>query len=489
MLFCDEDAQRGPLTRADAARGVGVVLAVFIATRLVVWSFAYAGALLNVRIELGLKPPFELYEKELAARLHDPASREYALFLERFAHFRPLLNFDGLHYRSIVQNGYRYRPVSLDAEPAERQQNIAFFPLYPLTASLLTPLLGVHGAMIFVSHAAALAAALVLHFWITWRVDAACAAAAVACVLCLPSACYYSFGYAESTTLLMTVLTLACLDAGRLLPAALACGLATATRPTAAALVPVFLLAAWARRAPRGARQADPSRERKAAGGPNRPDPRRPPLPDAHGSDQSTAVTYAANSVAPRNWTRLLLLAPLSIAGITAYAGYLTYRFGSPLVYFTNFRVGWVPDKQRADWFQFVTLARAWDQFKYFGRTLSGLPESVVTVLKPFTWNMPMSLGLVAVSLAAWRVVPRSFRPLLLLAPLIFLQSYLASGGATFGVEPIGRYMGVATPALVILGIWMQRRWPAGLRAGAWAAMMVLQAAWAFHFGLDEWSG
>ena len=63
-------------------------------------------------------------------------------------------------------------------------------------------MLSTNAAMVLVAHACALAAALVLYMWVRWRVDEHAALFAVAATFCLPSACYYSFAYAESLTLL-----------------------------------------------------------------------------------------------------------------------------------------------------------------------------------------------------------------------------------------------------------------------------------------------
>jgi hypothetical protein len=86
------------------------------------------------------------------------------------------------------------------------------------------------------------------------------------------------------------------------------------------------------------------------------------------------------------------------------------------------------------------------------------------------------------------RFAPPTFRPYLWLGPLIFLQAYLASGGTSFGVEPIARYMAVAVPAFVVLAAWM-RRWPAAGQAALMTALMLLQTAWALAFGAGEWAG
>jgi hypothetical protein len=186
--------------------------------------------------------------------------------------------------------------------------------------------------------------------------------------------------------------------------------------------------------------------------------------------------------------TRLLRLAPLMLlaaSGILAYGVFLTCRFGSPLVYVTNFKAGWVPESARATWLQFLTLAPLWSQFKH----LAGVPLGLLELANPLTWNVPFCLFILFLSLGGLRRVPRSFRPLLLLGPLIFVQSYAASGGASFGIDPIARYLAVSVPAFAVLAAWCTREWRCGTRTALIAFMLLLQAAWALRFGLREWSG
>jgi len=430
--------------RAGLARGLLLVLLIFIATRLVVWVAAYSGALMLFRIENGLTPPWEKHLRPMAAALGAPDSPVRQRAAAVLGNFAPLCRFDGGHYRSIIEGGYRYVPPAPgETDRGKLEQNIAFFPLYPLLCRPLARQLGTFPAMVLVSHIAALGAAALFYLWLRSRIDEATALTAVALLLALPSACYFSFGYAESTTLLLTAATLWLLDARCFGTAAVCSGLATATRPTALAVAVV------------------------------------------------TALAYWCNGEGDRG-RRLRQLVPLGLVaagGLIAYASFLTWQYGSPLVYLANFKAGWVPDAMRADWFQYLTLARVWDQFKYFGHALAGFPVGLVQLANPFAWNMPLNLFLLAVSLAGLPRVPRSFRPLLALPPLVFLHAYLASGGATFGVEPIGRYMAGSLPAIVVLAAWTVREWRWGGRAALLAFFVLLQAAWAFRFGLDEWSG
>lgn len=429
--------------RSRRWRGVAFVCLLFLTTRVVTWTGAYYGALTLFRIENKVEPSFEKRMQEWARHPPPDDSPLARSARESLADFAPLCRFDGNHYRSIIERGYQYTPPPPGALPEQRAQNIAFFPLYPLLCQPLSRFFGPRAALVLVAHICALAAAILLYLWVRHRIDDPSARFAAAVTLCLPAACYYSFGYAESLTLLLTVAALWLIDRRAWLPAALICGLATATRPTALPIVGVYALAYWF----------------------NNSDTRR---------------------------ARLLKLVPLVIvgaAGLLAYAGYLTYRFDSPLVYAANFRAGWVTDEARANWLEYLTLARMWDQFKYFGRMIASLPVGLVNLASPLLWNVPTDLFILFLSLAGLLRVPRSFRPLLALGPLIFLQAYVASGGATFGIEPIARYLAVAVPAFVVLAAWATREWRPGLRHALLALLLFLQGAWAFRFGMVEWSG
>ena len=421
-------------------RGLLVVIAIYLLTRLVIWTGAYTGSFLHFRMRFAMHHPFEFYVEELGDALADPASEQSRWLATYLRDLNPLVRFDGQHYRSIIEGGYDYRPP----EPGERlEQNIAFFPLYPLTCRLLTGALPANIAMVLVAHMATLAAVVLLYIWLRGKVDHHAALWATICVLALPSSCYLAFGYAECLTLLLFVIVCMLIDRGWFWPAAIVCGLATATRPTAIVMAPILLLAFWLR-----------------------------------------------NPAPPRR--KLMLLMPLgllAITGIAAYAAFLTSEFGSPFVYSANFRNGWVPDHNRGDWLEYIALARVWYQFKHLLRVIVDFPLGLVELVNPRTWNLPLTFFLIWASLAGlWRVPPR-FRPLLLIGPLTFIQAYLASGGAEFGVLPIARYMTAAVPTLAVVGIWMAREWSPAARHFTLAAMLVLQGLWALHFTMLEWPG
>lgn len=444
MLFEDTSAiKRGESPPGTPWRGLWIVGMLFLLSRLVAWTGAYTGAVLDFRIQCGLDAPFEKHLVELREKLADLESPERKVWDKTVADFAAVTRFDGEHYESIIVEGYHYKPVGEDAHFNEREQNIAFFPIYPLLASGFTLWMTPQAALVLTANLMTLVAAVLFYLWVRRRVDEQAALFGLACLLFWPSAAYYSFGYAESTTLVLTVAMLYAVDCKRFWIGAICCGLATASRPTAAGLVPVFAIAYW--------------------------------ISDSERPAKSRLL-------------RLIPLGALAVSGMAAYAGFLWYEFGSPLVYFTNFRVGWTPTSTRASWLEYLTLARVWDQFKYFGRVLANFPVGLIELTNPFTWNMPLNFFVLFLSIAAIPRVPTRFRPLLLLGPFIFAQAYLASGGAAFGVEPISRYTAVAVPAFVVLGAWCTREWRPGYRYALLTFFVVTQAAWAIRYGAGEWS-
>lgn len=445
LLFEDEPPACGlPPSGARVWRGLLLVVLVFLGTRLVTWTGAYYGAHTLFRVRNQLAPP---WGRHLKRWKNEPPEAHADIMRSReqiLGDFAPLCRFDGAHYHSIITEGYHYAPPPpVITSRRQVEQNIAFFPLYPLAVRPLAGAWGVRGAMVAVSHLCALLAGIVLYLWIRWRIDETTAVLAVALLFCWPPACYYSFGYAESLTLVLIVAALALMDRGAFVLAAVACGLATAARPTAAPIAAVFMLSYWL----------------------NRDEPRG------------------------RRLCRLVPLSLVAVGGLAAYAVFLGVRFGSPLVYFDNFRAGWVPDKIRASWLEYLTLTPVWEQFKYFRNTVRDFPAGLINLANPLMWNVPLNLFILFLSLAGLGRVPRRFRPLLWLGPLIFLQAYLASGGAKFGIEPIARYTALAVPAFVVLAAWCLREWRPAARGVFVSLLLLLQAAWAFRFGFQEWSG
>jgi len=423
-------------------RGLLAALLIFAASRALVWTCAYTGAALRVRMAEQLEPPLVWKQKQLDALLSNPNSSLRLRMARELGHFAPLLRWDAGHYWWIVTTGYEYEPPDPGKPMEQNQWNIAFFPLYPLLCWPAAKLLGVPTALTLVANLAAFAACAAFYLWARTRLDAGGALWAVAVLALWPTSCFLSFGYAESTALLLFVLALWCADSRRFWLAALFCALASAARPTGAALVLTLGIAA-----------------------------------------------FAGKRGGLRRWGTALCVCAVGAAGMIAYAAYLWAQFGSPFVYSDNFAAGWVGPNDGFRWSAWLSGAKLWEGLRYFRRAAFGFPLGLVELVNPMAWNVPLTAVLLVLSVAAMRHVPPATRPLLLLGPLIFAQRYWAAGWYTFGIESMARYVGLAAPFFLVFGAWLARGAPRGVAAGALTLLALLQATWALHFGMGEWAG
>ena len=146
--------------------------------------------------------------------------------------------YDSIHYRSIIDGGYEHAiPVGPDGQL--RPSNLAFFPLFPALAKLVTflPGQGSLAAVVIVAWLSAIAAA-----WGIYAVGAHLWSRTTGILLAMlwgviPHALVESMGYSEA---LFTALAAWCLYAlawERWLTAGVLCLFAGLTRPTAIALI------------------------------------------------------------------------------------------------------------------------------------------------------------------------------------------------------------------------------------------------------------
>lgn len=425
------------------ARGLAVAILICLGTRIVVWTAAYAGALVHVRVDQQIRPPLGWHEAELHAALTDPQSGLSRALRRETENAAPFIKWDSGHYRSIVESGYSYRAAAPGESGELAQSNIAFFPLYPLVARALAPWVGANWALVVTANIAAILLAILVYQWSTVRTDPATATLATALVFSWPTACFYSFGYAESLMVVLLCAALLAADRRHWWLAAVLAGLATASRPTAVCFAPLLAWAFW----------IDQRAERPAA--------------------MLSAV----------------LLGVVALWGAAAYAVFLTLQFGSPAVYFETLRAGWFADPPTGATRDMLTLARVREGFLPFVRVIAEWPIGLSRLMDPMTWNMTLTITVVVVSLVGWRRVSPQFRPLLLLAPLIFAQRYGSSGWSSFGMESMSRYVGVALPVFLLMAGWLNRACGEYVRAAILCGALLLQAAWAFYLGLGEWCG
>lgn len=144
----------------------------------------------------------------------------------------PTMRWDAGHYLHILLHGY----------PAAITDTTAFFPAYPLMARPLLGVMSPDAALVTVSHVAGLAGVALLYAWARRLTGSGTALRAVVLVCTWPLAMYFSTGYSEGLFFLCVMAALLALQSGHRWAAAVAAGLATATRPTGLAVAAIVLL-------------------------------------------------------------------------------------------------------------------------------------------------------------------------------------------------------------------------------------------------------
>lgn len=158
--------------------------------------------------------------------------------------YHQLLQWDSEWYFRIATEGYRY-----NGDPTI-QQNIVFYPLYPMLARGVAAISGLTtaDAMLLVANVAGLAAVVALFKLVREEFGDRIALATVALLSFFPASVLLSAGYTEPLELLLIVLFFLVLKQQRYLSAALFAGLAVAERSTGIVLLPVLLWEMWRNR-------------------------------------------------------------------------------------------------------------------------------------------------------------------------------------------------------------------------------------------------
>lgn len=158
--------------------------------------------------------------------------------------FQALFHWDAGHYRQIATHGYTYTPG--------RASDVAFFPLYPLTAAALAGglALSVSAALLVVASGCHAASFVLLHAYVRVRFPGqkAMPAACLAAFALYAPTLFFHVPYSEALFVCLSLLTL--LAVQHRLPLGLLAvliGAATATRPVGVCLL-ALLFAASARR-------------------------------------------------------------------------------------------------------------------------------------------------------------------------------------------------------------------------------------------------
>ncbi|MBT1515792.1 glycosyltransferase family 39 protein [Bradyrhizobium sp. SRL28] len=158
--------------------------------------------------------------------------------------YHQLLQWDSEWYFKIVTDGYQY-----NGDPTV-QQNIVFYPLYPMLARGLATISGLTpaDALLLVSNVAGLLAIVLLFKLVREEFGDQLALATTALLSFFPASVLLSAGYTEPLALLLIVSFFLALKRKYYLSAALLAGLAVATRSTGVVLLPVLLWEMWANR-------------------------------------------------------------------------------------------------------------------------------------------------------------------------------------------------------------------------------------------------
>jgi hypothetical protein len=112
----------------------------------------------------------------------------------------PLARWDAVWYRNVAVEGYRY-------DPSQKENNVGFYPLYPLLLRWISGLLGSNVLWTGIALSLVfLLAALILtaDLFVQWAGDLSAALPGAATLLFFPTAFYFASVYTESLFLLAT---------------------------------------------------------------------------------------------------------------------------------------------------------------------------------------------------------------------------------------------------------------------------------------------
>lgn len=329
--------------------------------------------------------------------------------------YASLLRWDSGWYYSILAGGYSFNG------DASVQQNVNFFPLYPLVSRITSIALGVggYGALLIVANASALLSVVALYKLVSSRFDDETALTAVALFSFFPASLFLSAGYSESLTLLFMLCCFLLMQKQNYIAAAAVAGLAVATRATGMALLPVILWELW----------------------------------HQHGIERRRRILYVP------------LVIVLTTSGIWAHMIFLWNTLGDPLAFWSA-RAAWMNSGKAigSGLTDLLTLAPLLHALK-----LESLKSFVPAGLDP--WFFALFAILVAIS---WRRLPFSF---LLFSLGVLLIPYLALGGGQ-GFSSMTRYVFLAFPVFIGAAALLKGRpWLTASAVGLFSAMLFAYSA------------
>lgn len=345
-------------------------------------------------------------------------------------------NWDGRHYKEIVEEGYHYE--------AAKPSNVAFFPAFPLLARWLANLTGMSAdmALLLVAHVSLAAAFVGLAAYLQRRFPEMPRLTSYVLVVfgLWPTTMFFRMAYSESLFFLCTILTLYGIERKwPLILIALIVGFATATRSVGVCLLVPLAWHAWQR-----------------------------------SSGRWDAI-------------RTLCLVPVACWGITAFMVYQHLEFGDPLA-FAQTQQNW---RMRPP-VPLLTQMRDLAILEPVGAVFD--PDSVCCwqrysgqVSPLFSLQLANSCywfsGLVLIGIGIWKRWLTNFEWSLALG--LLLVPYVLRGHEMC-MGSMGRFAAVAFPVYIVLGQILVRL-PAGFVAALLALSGFFLGAYAALFAAGYW--
>lgn len=326
----------------------------------------------------------------------------------------PFVHWDALWYLSVVEVGYQ-----ADTN-APTQQNPAFFPLFPLIVKGMTHVgMPTIPAAIFIANLSTLAASMMLYSFVRTTYGESAARWTLLLWLFHPMAFFGSVPYADSLLAICTIAAMQAISRQRHVIAGLWCGIATAVRPPALALVGLF-------------------------------------LPSIVGKSLSTRTRGDA-----------FIGLCLSGVGVALYFLYLGYEFGDPLLYL------------HTKWYDPPSMSGL-NPLRWLKTLLGGIVGIFLLIFRHDTPSLELYSGRVADPLLfvwalAWLPAVRRYGTGIWLFTLLACLMPLMSIEST---ASYGRYMWVVLPIFVAAGDRMGGKVSGWITLTVFAAGQFVLASW-----------
>jgi hypothetical protein len=333
--------------------------------------------------------------------------------------------WDGGAYLWVAQHGYPLSASSPDI------RGIAFFPLYPWATRAVSHVtsMPLTWVLVAISNMCALIGFGFFYSWVKNLVNQR--AAMVSLLVLATSACavFFSAALTEGPFFMLVAIALWLLQKKQIWWAAVVCGVATACRPTGAALA-------------------------------------------------ITLAMYALFYPRDRAWWgrigRAALIGLVASSGAIAYEAFLWHRYEKPDIYF-----------HAEDHWAHADAVRLTVEAKHVSRY--SLQFFLNRADSPMAWNRLIAIamaGIIVIGFIKPGPVPRA---LFILPLVIFLMTALPDRGMRIGSVP--RYESAGLPIFVLLGWWLSRIRREGIVMSFLLLQLLLQVYYAELFCRGIWVG